>query len=120
MPLIEGLGCEFHSSSPKWDSVEHFNWYKNVQRTSRRHQPLLEEWRCAFPFFLTGMRPSQLKVPAPDPEVVDALGRPVTCISNYISSWPSSPEGPLYPPDLHRYLDLPPENWSRSNVSPGP
>jgi len=102
--LIERLGCEFHSSSPKWDSVEHFNWYKNALPTSRRHQLLLEEWGRVFPFFLTGMRPSQSQVPAPDAEAVDAVGRLVTVISNYISSWPSSPEVPSYPPDLHRYL----------------
>ncbi|NQS90738.1 methyltransferase domain-containing protein [Patescibacteria group bacterium] len=41
--------ARFYSSSPKWTSLEHFRWYKDVSNGN-----LLEEWKNYLPFFLTG------------------------------------------------------------------
>lgn len=52
--LIQESGCEFLSSSPRWATIDHFAWYKDVRCSADRHETLLENWRRNFLFFLTG------------------------------------------------------------------
>lgn len=105
IPLIQGAGCEFFSTSPKWETVDHFNWYKNVYTPSERHLSLMESWGHAFPFFLTGALPSNGDIPLPSPEVLKAVSKFVAEISEYTSPQVSSSGIPEFPAQLHEYLD---------------
>src|SRR5207249_1652976 len=54
LAIVEAAGCEFHSSSPVWARLEHYNWYKNVPDAARRRSLLLADWRTHLAYFLTG------------------------------------------------------------------
>jgi SAM-dependent methyltransferase len=104
LPLVERAGCEFYSSSPKWDSIEYFTWYKNVGDAKSRHQRLLDDWTKAFPFFLTGLCPSKGGFEPATAEVVDSVSKVVTQISEYTTASSSSIDSVLYPSLLDEYF----------------
>jgi len=104
LPLVERAGCEFYSSSPKWCSIEHFAWYKNVLDTKSRHQHLLDEWSKVSPFFLTGLRPSNGGFEPATSEVVDSVSKVVAQISEYTTASTSSIDLVLYPSLLDEYF----------------
>ena len=104
LPLLEAEGCEFHSSSPAWCSVDRFDWYKNVLSNKDRHQKLLEEWLEVFSFFITGLPRVQGDAVSPTLEVVDSVLELNLDISKYIQD----PGVPIlsvsYPEVLDDYL----------------
>ena len=105
LSLVEKAGCEFYSSSPKWCSMEHFAWYKNVLDVKSRHQRLLDDWAKVFPFFLTGLFPSNGGVEPATSEVVDSVSKVVAQISEYTTASNSSIDSVLYPSLLDEYFN---------------
>jgi hypothetical protein len=105
LSLVERAGCEFYSSSPKWSSIEHFAWYKNVLGAKSRHQRLLDDWTKVFPFFLTGLCPSNGGFEPATAEVVDSVSKVVTQISEYTTAPSSSIDSVLYPSLLDEYFN---------------
>lgn len=102
LALLEKGGCEFHSSSPKWVSIDHFLWYKNI--LPNRNQRLLNNWKENFSFFLTGFHsenePASL-------EVIESVSNLMDEISEYTShSLSSLSESPAvsYPRLLNEYF----------------
>ena len=104
LTLVERAGCEFYSSSPKWGSIEHFAWYKNVLDAKSRHQRLLDEWSKVFLFFLTGLRPSNGEFEPATAEVVDSVSKVVAQISEYTTIPGRPADSVLYPSLLDEYF----------------
>lgn len=104
LPLVEGMDCEFYSSSPRWVSIDHFTWYKNVPDRKTRHQGILDNWSRIFPFFLTGLPPSNEGMEAATSEVIDSVAELTAQISRYTTTLNSSIDSMLYPSALDEYL----------------
>ncbi len=104
LPLVESIGCEFYSSSPKWASIDHFTWYKNVLDKKSRHQSILDNWSRIFPFFLTALPPSNEEIESATFEVVDSVSELMARISRYTTTLNSSIDSMLYPFVLDEYL----------------
>ncbi len=104
LPLVEDVDCEFYSSSPKWVSIDHFTWYKNVLDRKIRHQGILDNWSRIFPFFLTGLPPSNEGMEAATSEVVDSVAELMAQIAGYTTTLNSSVESMLYPSVLDGYF----------------
>jgi len=82
LPLIEEVGCEFKASSPRWDGVDHFDWYKNVADRSERHGKLMTNWQQAFPFFINGVGREDSGLTGA--RSIDAVGKLVERLFTYI------------------------------------
>jgi len=104
LPLIEKAGCEFYTSSPGWNSIENFRWYKDIPDINNRHKRLMEEWNSMFPFFITGMPTSPRHTEPVTSEVVESVSDLVKEISGYTSNMSSSIESIEYPLLLDKYL----------------
>lgn len=104
LPLVESIGCEFYSSSPKWVSIDHFTWYKNVLDKKSRHQSILDNWSRIFPFFLTALPPSNEGMEAATSEVVDSVSELIAQVSRYTTTVNSSIDSVVYPSVLDEYL----------------
>jgi hypothetical protein len=104
LPLIQEADCEFYSTSPKWEKINHFNWHKNVYTPTERYRLLMQNWEHAFPFFLTGFLPTDNEIPLPSLEVLQAVSNVVSEISEYTTSQVSDAATPAYPAELHKYL----------------
>lgn len=104
VPLIERAGCEFYSSSPKWASLDHFAWYKNVPDSKDRHARLLDDWARVFPYFLTGLPPVGREAQAAPREVIDAVADLVAWVSEYTREYSGPLDSLVYPPALDKYL----------------
>lgn len=104
--LIEKTRCEFLSSSPRWSFSEHFNWYKNSINVAERHKELLNDWRRAFTYVLTGIKPKRLNVDPANDEVIDSVAGLVSSISAYTldKAEPDTVEAIVYPDVLDDYL----------------
>jgi len=94
IPLIEKDGCAFYSSSPGWNQVDHFQWYKNVISVRDRHAKLLETWKNNLPYFLMGKCFSSSEV---SDEVMRSLDNFIHGICDYTASYPSTAPYPSYP-----------------------
>ena len=105
LSLIEEVDCEFHSSSPKWSSIDHFTWYKNILDSQSRHQCLLDDWARFFPFFLTGLRPSNGEFERANPKVIASVSKLIAQISEYTTVPNSSVDAVLYPSQLDEYFN---------------
>jgi len=104
IPLIEKIDCGFYSSSPKWSSIEHFGWYKNVLGRKDRHQRLLDNWAGVFPRILTGLRIPDGAIGPATSETIDSVADLITQISEYTTTLDASIELVSYPPLLDEYL----------------
>ena len=104
LPLIETAGGEFHSCSPQWLFVDHFNWYKNLLDACNRHQEILDNWAATFPYFLTGLCPLGGGFEIATSEVVDSVSEFIARISEYTIASNSSITGLVYPLQLDKYL----------------
>ncbi|MEG4166771.1 MULTISPECIES: methyltransferase domain-containing protein [unclassified Microcoleus] len=102
LSILERAGCEFYSSSPQWGSMNHFNWYKNVLDTQSRHSQLLKNWASVFPFFLTGLSPSDCEWQSAPCEVINSVVALVAKLADYTID--SSVESIVYPDSLNEYL----------------
>jgi len=107
IPLIEKLGMELLSCSPRWVLHDSFNWYKNRTATKERHKSILDDWRNVFPFILTGRR---LDLPRSRPasdEVVASVADLIARISSFASdaAKPGDLERIIYPDPLDQYLN---------------
>jgi SAM-dependent methyltransferase len=103
LPLVEEAGCRFHATSPPWTSADHFRWYKNVQEPAARHRQVLDDWRRAFGFFVTGLAP-RADAPAPSPGVLEAVLRLLDAASEYTSGDSGALRDVAYPAALDDYL----------------
>jgi SAM-dependent methyltransferase len=102
LPIIEAAGGEFMSSSPSWDSLDQFAWYKNVVDAETRHKALLNEWYSHFTYFITGHYTDKR-----DPvssEVVEAVSGLIKSISDYIEGGNCGIDSVTYPAALNDYL----------------
>lgn len=104
IPLLEQMGCEFYSSSPKWTAIDRFTWYKNVSDSSKHHQQLTENLRMYLPFFLTGLPPSVGEMSSASSAVIDSLTKLIEQLSDYTVNWGTPIEAVIYPPLLDEYL----------------
>ncbi len=105
LPVAEAAGFEFHASSPRWASLDHFNWYKNVPTPGERHARLLEGWAQVFPYFLTGVPFTGRDTLAAPEDVTQAVVELVAGLSAYTLSGSGDPADFFtYPPVLDRYL----------------
>ena len=104
LAVLEKAGCEFYSSSPRWDMIDHFSWWKNVSNRTERHKRLLEEWYRSFPFFLTGLPLSNKEVVPATAEVVDAVSGLIKDIYMYTSGQDTSIDSITYPAQLDDYF----------------
>jgi SAM-dependent methyltransferase len=111
IPLIESLNCDFHAGSPRWDSLEHFDWYKNVPTRQERHQRLLDNWGKVFPYILTGLRLPNIVLGPTAPETISAVANLIEQISVYTTNLNASIKMVSYPALLDEYLQ-------QTNVSP--
>jgi SAM-dependent methyltransferase len=102
LSIVEEAGCEFYSSSPQWGSMNHFNWYKNVVDRQSRHSLLLENLASIFPFFLTGLSPSNCEWQPAASEVIDSVVTLVAKMADYTTDSPV--ESLVYPDALNQYL----------------
>jgi SAM-dependent methyltransferase len=103
LAIAEATGYQFYSSSPKWVSIDHFKWYKDVDDRKSWHQQILENLRAIFPFFLTGLRPSALEWQPTSVEVIDSVAEFTAQIADYQIDSPV--ESVFYPPLLEQYLN---------------
>lgn len=101
--LVEGMGCEFYSSSPRWATSEYHTWYKNVAHRENRHRAVLEDWAANLPYFLTGINPLNRTMNVPSGDIIGAIGELVARISHFFQSPSSDPI--RYPSLLKDYLD---------------
>jgi SAM-dependent methyltransferase len=108
LTVLTEEGCEFHTSSPLWATFRHFDWYKNLYRAEARREQVLHDWRCALPYFLTGLRPQGGVRPAPD-AVLDAVASLVGRLSDTEVQPGRPPEPPEYPKPLDRFLATDPD-----------
>ena len=106
IPLIEELGCEFYSSSPKWCSIDNYVWYKNVTDCASRHEFALDDYRCLLPYFLTGLI---LVDDKPSQKVFDDVAVLVAQISQYTKEGNDKRFSPECPAILEEYLKRRPE-----------
>jgi len=105
LPLIESAGCVYYSSSPKWTTTDHFQWYKNVMPIGRKHAQILNSWNEHLPFFLTG-RQNDAQIPSHSPDdAVRALDHLIEQISTFTSAYPPVAAFPSYPPAFGYYLE---------------
>jgi SAM-dependent methyltransferase len=102
LSMVERADCEFYSSSPQWESINHFNWYKNILDKNSRHSQLLENLTRVFPFFLTGLSPSNCEWQPVPAEVIDSVVDLVAKMADYTID--SSVELIVYPDLLEEYL----------------
>jgi len=105
LALVERAGCEFYSSSPKWTSIDHFTWYKNVPDRKTRHQGILDNWSRIFPFFLTGLPPSSGRIEPATSEVIDSVAELTAQILRYTTTLNSSIDSVVYPSVLDECFD---------------
>ncbi len=103
-PLVESIDCDFYSSSPKWVSIDHFMWYKNVLNRKNRHRSALDTWSRVFSFFLTGLPPLNEGIEAATSEVIDSVAELTAQISKYTTTLNSSIDSVLYPFVLDGYF----------------
>ncbi len=104
LPLIELGGCELQATSPKWATLDHFDWYKNISPSKQRHQKFLDSWAKTLPFFLTGTLPSNGSIAPASAEVVTALSELIDQISVYTTNLNGSIEAVSYPAVLDDYF----------------
>jgi len=109
LPLIEKTGCDFYSASPKWDSPDHFEWYKKVPDGGQRHATILDEWSAALPYLISGLpnvgrRSQHGATGLDDREAADAVASIVERSSEYMQDLSAPGEPVRYPPALDRYL----------------
>lgn len=102
LDIVESEGCEFHGCSPVWTTIEHFNWYKNVQSTANRREQLLSEWRSRLGYFLTGLPPEQVALDA-KPAAVEAAADLAAALCECTRAG-STQAWPVYPAELSGYL----------------
>lgn len=81
LPLVEGEGCQFRATSPRWARVDDYRWYKSVEDGASRSLRLRRDWARHLPFFLTG-----IEAPAAEPApaaVLEQAAELVARISRY-------------------------------------
>ena len=102
--LLEEAGCEFYSSSPKWETVDDYFWYKNVLTSNERHQRLLDSWHENFSFFLLGNNARKDELRPADESIVQAASK--FCMQIYESKTAKdlSQRTIDYPKELDQYL----------------
>jgi dTDP-4-dehydrorhamnose reductase/predicted O-methyltransferase YrrM len=108
--LIEEAGCEFYSCSPRWVSYDHFQWYKRVSSPAEHRDALLENWRRALPYFLTGLPlSSPVESEAAPDEVINTIAEWIDRISAFTRE--QNPKESIellptiaYPDGLDQYL----------------
>ena len=113
IPQIHDAGCEFYSTSPKWETVSHFGWYKNVPNTSDLNKALITNWAQNLPYFLTGIPTKNGETRLPDLEVTESVRSLATAISDYTTPMVTGAPVPEYPDALHLYLN----SFEDSNVA---
>jgi SAM-dependent methyltransferase len=102
--LVERAGCEFHSSSPRWALVDHFDWYKNRNTLASRHQRVLEDFRTMLPFFLSGLPPSRQDPPSATDGVLEAVAGLIQSIGDFALDPAASIDRVSFPAVLSDYL----------------
>ncbi|MFB0566234.1 MAG: class I SAM-dependent methyltransferase [Candidatus Aminicenantaceae bacterium] len=102
--LIEKAGCEFYSSSPRWSSIDYYEWYKDVSSTRERHERLLDNWLRSFPYFLTGSPGSSQQDQAVPKSVIDAVDNLIRQLSDYTQKYSNEFVSLTYPTALDKYL----------------
>ncbi len=102
--LLEKAGCEFYSSSPKWETIDYYFWYKNALTSKERHQRLLDSWYENFSFFLLGNNAKKDELRPADENIVHAASN--LCMQIYQSKMAQdlSKRTIVYPKKLDRYL----------------
>ncbi len=102
--LLEKAECGFYSSSPKWETIDHYFWYKNALTLEERHQRLLISWYENFSFFLLGNNARKDELCPADEKLVQAVSR--LCIQIYESKTAKdlSRRTIVYPQELDQYL----------------
>jgi len=104
IPLIEAAGCEVHSTSPVWSSLDHFSWYKNTQKTRQLHTKFMETWTNMFLYILTGLSSTGLLCKPPSQEVIDAVKYLTNSATDYSKIDFLSLSDLKYPVELEQYL----------------
>ena len=102
--IIENSGCEYISGSPGWVDQDRFTWYKNVVDCSVRHRGIIESWKDHFSFFLTGLRIRQGQKLSASNDVIDATGKFLASIEDYIADPAKTIESVVFPETLNCYL----------------
>lgn len=105
IPLIENAGCVYYSSSPKWATTDHFQWYKNVMSFQERHAHVLDSWKNHLLFFLTGRHSEAQAISCPPDDALQSLDHLIEEISTCTRSYPSVDAPPSYPVVLDHYFD---------------
>ena len=101
LPLIEQSGGEYYSGSPRWVTVDHLKWYKNLSRPTARHQAILDQWRESFAWIITGLPIFPGQVRPTTEEVITGVAGLMQAIEEYMTG-----RGPLpaYPKEIESYL----------------
>ncbi len=108
--LGKSCNLEFYSSSPKWDEIDSFKWYKNVLSSESRCTILLDRWRQFFPFFLTGLPPATGGIELPASwEVVESVSQFVDRLSEFTTALDRPISNVVYPETLEEYLSQHPD-----------
>ena len=104
LPVLEEGGCGYLSTSPKWSSVDHFSWYKNVTPPEELHRGLLDDWSKNFLFFLTGTRVSNPEQIGATRDVLDEVSRLIHQISVFTADIGNAFADVTYPTAVDGYL----------------
>lgn len=104
IPLIEAAGCEVHSTSPVWSSLDHFSWYKKTQKTRQIHNKFMETWSNMFLYFLTGLGSSGLLCKSPSQEVINAVKNLTKSATDYSKMDYITLSDLKYPVELEHFL----------------
>lgn len=76
-------GCEVHASSPPWTRGESLRWYKNVADRRDRRDRLMDDWRAALPYFVTGLQPEESAATPLTEELAESIATLVAETSRY-------------------------------------
>ncbi len=118
LPLISRIGGVFHSCSPVWSDVDHFQWYKNLSDGDAVHEQLLDGWnRDAFTYFLTGLKPINSHYPPATATLLETTTNFIGDVSAYIAGKINDPQIVAWPVELNDYLNtLPDKNLQAFNT----
>lgn len=109
MALVEQEGCEFHASSPAWQTADHFTWYKKTCAPEVRGQQILAAWRQNLPYFMTGLTTDGSACPLVTQGLVDEVSTFVNNLGDWEIERGRTAIGVRFPARLGRYLEACPD-----------
>lgn len=102
--ILTEEGCEFHSSSPVWNTSGHYDWYKNLRSPDARREQVLRNWRSNLSYFLTGLRPTGGDGAEVGDDVLAAAAGLIGKLCDTELTPTGTPAGWVYPTALDRFL----------------